>query len=142
MKKYVCFLDYDHWSSLNSLWAVISRRNIIPDSVLILSHGVDTGAFSKNAASLISAYGGDAELKVKTVTSPRTAREAINGLLSEGSIILDISGARKEIIAGIFINGINESFDHVFYLSSDVPMDSPYPLLDHVNLCLKDLLED
>ncbi len=144
MKKYVCFLEQDHWSSLNSLWAVIRERDFIPDSILVLSRKKNSENFSRNVRSLISAYGGDVKLEVEHTMRPSTARKAISRFMSEGnseSTVLDISGGCKEFVVGVLIDGFNESFDHVFYLSSEMPIHSPYPVLDHAKFCLKDLLE-
>ncbi len=143
MKKYVCFLERDHWSSLNSLWAVICEHDFIPDSVLILSRYNDPKPFSKNLRSLISAYGGDVDIEVKQTSDASDARKVISSSMSDstGTIVLDITGGSKDFLVSILVDRFSHNFDNVFYLSSSIPIDSAYPVLDQTKIRLVDLLE-
>lgn len=145
MNTYVCLLERDHWYSLNSLWAVMTCKDLVPDNVLILHRGQHPESFADNVKWLISSYGVDAKLTFREITSFEQARRDMANFLSpsaSGKSILDISGGSPESVAGIMMDGLNGDFEHVFYLSSEIPMTSPYPVLDQTKLCLKDLLED
>ncbi len=145
MNTYVCLLERDHWCSLNALWAIMTRRDLVPDNVLVLHRGPYPKSFEDNVRWLISTYGVDATLTFKEITTFELARRDIANFLSPGASgkrILDISGGSPESVAGIMMDGLNGDFEHVFYLSSEIPMHSPYPVLDQTKLRLKDLLED
>ncbi len=141
-KRYVCFSQGDAWSTLNSLWCVIRERNYVPDVVLILNSCDKIEEISDNLRELVSAHGGDAEIKITDIEDSISIDDAMDDFVIErDTIALDITGGRKETIVKILIDGYNDSFQHVFYFTSEIPIDVPYPILDHDRISLVDLME-
>ena len=136
---------YD-WPVVNGLWASIVHRNYIPDKLYLLSilgGNKREARLSRWLKAVLRGYGSSAQVEVTplsvygftpTIEAIREIVERERG--NKSDIAVDITPARKAIVAGILISGCSIAFDHVFYLYIENLRYANHPYL-MIPLCMQ-----
>jgi hypothetical protein len=139
---------------VNGLWASIIHRDFIPDKLYLLSI---LGGNRREVRlvrwlqAVLRGYGSNAQVKVTPLSgygftpTIKAIREIVTSEQDNKSkIAVDITPARKAIVAGMLLSGCNITFDHVFYLYIENLQYADHPYL-MIPLCMQehhDFMED
>ena len=139
-------LAYQHqhgrssWASLNTYYSVLKKTSSRPDLVWVCTESIYEDKLAPLVEGIkIISTGFDFTPKTRTtVLSEGDIVEAgmeigglVNSLKKEYSVSLDITSARKALVAGALLSTTDNRPDHIYYLKIDTLNDisKPYPMI-------------
>jgi len=151
-KAYIILLGRSIWASLNTYYAVVTEEGYIPDVVwLVTEKRYEDYLIKLDEGIRIIGYGFDHEPTVRStlieegdiIDAGVEVRGIIDSLRPEYEVALDITSARKALVAGALLATADSKPDHVYYLMIDTMEDvsKPYPMIPLIYQHLLDLRE-
>ncbi len=149
---YIILLGRLVWASLNTFYSVVSERDHKPDVVwLVTEERYEDDLVKLDEGIQIIGQGFDFKPKTRStiieegniIDAGVEVRGIIESLRPEHLIALDITSARKALVAGALLATTDCKPDHIFYLMIDTLEDisKPYPMIPFVYQHLMDLRE-
>jgi hypothetical protein len=137
---YIILHGRSSWASLNTYYSVLKNTESRPDLIWVCTESI----YENDLAPLIEgitiiSLGYDFNPKIRTTVLPEgDIVEAgleigglVNSLKQEYRVSLDITSARKALVAGALLSTTDNKPDHIYYLKIDTLSDisKPYPLI-------------
>lgn len=151
-RAYISLLGRSIWASLNTFYAVLSETNYTPDLVwLVTEERYEDDLAKLDEGIQIIGQGFDYKPKTRStvieegniIDAGVEVRGIIESLRPEFEVALDITSARKALVAGALLATTDCKLDHIYYLMIDTLDDisKPYPMIPRVYQHLMDLRE-
>ena len=138
MNVYISLLGRSVWATLNTYYAVLDETDFQPDIIWIVTES----SFEEQLPVLVEGYeiistGFNIKPSIKTVVLPEgniseagiEVRGLVDSYTKEDVVALDITSARKALVAGALLATADNKPAHIFYLKIDSLDDSAKPYL-------------
>ena len=140
MKAYIILLGRSVWASLNTYYSVLKKSSTHPDLVWVCTESIYEDELTPLIEGInIISTGFDFTPKTRTTVLPEgDIVEAgmeigglVNSLKKEYDVSIDITSARKALVAGALLSTTDNRSDHIYYLKIDTLNDisKPYPMI-------------
>lgn len=150
---YISLYGRSIWASLNTFYAVLLETDFKPEQVIIVTETEDESTIKTISEGVDAiATGFDLEPKIFSISLPEgdivKAGEEVRGLLdslrADYETALDITSARKAVVAGALLATADKKPDHIYYLEVDNLEDKskPYVMIPSQQQRLHDLREE
>ncbi len=150
---YIALHGRSTWASLNTYYAVLEESELRPEVIWIVTESTFESQLPvlQEGFEVIS-IGFDLKPKVKSLVLPEgdivEAGLEIGGLVEslkkDYRVALDITSARKPVVAGALLATADNKPDHIFYLMIDTleGVSKPYPMIPRQHQQLHDLRQE
>lgn len=147
---YIALHGRSAWATLNTLYAVLLETEFKPTHIVLVSETDEEDVITSISEGMDAITTGfDLKPRIFSVVLPEgnivKAGEEIRGLVDslrqEHEIAIDITSARKAVVAGALLATANAKPDHIYYLEIDNLDDKskPYVMIPHQQQRLHDL---
>lgn len=150
---YIALHGRSAWASLNAYYAVLEESELRPEVIWIITEST----FESQLPALQEGFetisiGFDLKPKVRSLVLPEgdivEAGLEIGGLVEslkkDYRVALDITSARKPVVAGALLATADNKPDYIFYLMIDTleGVSKPYPMIPRQHQQLHDLRQE
>ena len=138
LNVYISLLGRSVWASLNTYYAVLDETDHRPEIIWVVTES----SFEDQLPALIEGYdvistSFNIKPNIKTVILPEgniseagiEVRGLVDSYTKEDVVALDITSARKALVAGALLATADNKPAHIFYLKIDSLDDSAKPYL-------------
>ena len=138
LNVYISLLGRSVWASLNTYYAVLDETDHRPEIIWVVTES----SFEDQLPALIEGYdvistSFNIKPNIKTVILPEgniseagiEVRGLVDSYTKEDVVALDITSARKALVAGALLATADNKPTHIFYLKIDSLDDSAKPYL-------------
>lgn len=140
MKAYIILFGRSIWASLNTYYSVLRKKAYEPGLIWIITETPYEDKLPQLEEGLeIISQGFDLKPEIRSTVLPdgdivQAGTEIgglVNRLKNEYTVSLDITSARKALVAGALLATTNNKPDHTYYLKIDTLNDisKPYPMI-------------
>lgn len=140
LKAYIILFGRSIWASLNTYYAVLLKEKKNPDLIWIVTESPYEDMLPQLEEGIeIISQGFDLKPEIKSIVLPDgdivQAGTEIGGLVNklkqEYEVSLDITSARKALVAGALLSTTDNRSDHTYYLKIDTlnNISKPYPMI-------------
>ena len=154
MRVYITLLGRSVWALLNCYYAVLKEKGYVPDVIYVIGEDLFAESMQKAVKGLkilSEGFGIAPAIKEMVVREARfveagaSISSLIKGLRENGCrIAIDITPARKALVAAALLSLSRRRIDHVFYLAirEIKGMNLPYEMIPKQMQSLKDFEEE
>ncbi len=145
--KYITFVGRSEWGVVNSFFSVLYHTDVRPEKVCVLYRASDEERAEASIAGLeevLEFMDMDSEIEEHEIEDEfdlmKPAGELEDIMRGDGSVVIDITPARKFMASSALVEGVEKDVDAIYYLYIDSVEDADRPYLD-IPLPRHDLVE-
>lgn len=150
---YIALHGRSIWATLNTFYSVLKKSLFQPENIIIITEKDDERIIATLSEGLDTiATGFDCKVTIHSITVPEgdllKAGEEVYGLVdslkSNQEVAMDITSARKAVVAGALLATLKNQPKHIFYLEVDNLDDKakPYTMIPRQQQLLHDFQKE